>query len=335
MRARGIDISTHQEIYDPSVFKHDFVFIRSTYNIYPDERFTQHAESIAEVPVRGAYHYFSSYAASTDELFWQKQADKYMEVVKEYDFDLYILDFERKHNEPSMRFGAGAKKWLDYVAEQSGKPVILYSNPASYQEYLLPYGQRWMNDYPFWVAQYPYDRVWNERLTDVFSISGGWEPRLPAGHTEWKFWQFSADGNQKGPENGLVRRVWHLTPPAIDLDVFNGTVQDLMDWLNKEHVEVEEDNEDELIDTPPTEPPPVEQPQTPTYAGMTNQNMIDLFYRAAKPFATDYWNHWIKNAGLEYLAVPEENRGKPYTGPKIEDLPGLTNEEKNALLAAM
>ena len=328
MRAQGIDISQYQEGYDASVKKHDFVFLRATINVSTDKNFAKHAESIADVPVRGAYHYLSSYKANSDELFWQEQADYYLDVMSDFDFNLYILDFERKNNNPSMRFGAGAKKWIDYVAQQSGKVVMLYSNPASYQEYLLPYGQRWMNDYPFWVAQYPYDRAWNERLTEVLSVSGGWEPRLPAGHRNWKFWQFSADGNQKGPENGIERKVWHLVPPAVDIDVFNGTVQELMEWLSLEDQGGGEIN-------PPIVEPPVVQPEEPTYAGMTNQDMIDLIFKAAQPSGKHYWNHWVKNAQLEYLAIPEVNRKKPYTGPKIEDLPGLTGNEKNVILAAM
>ena len=326
MRAQGIDISRYQHQYDPTVKEHDFVFIRATIHLATDDRFEQHVESISDVPIRGAYHYFRSIGIS-DPMFWQRQADYYLEVVTPYDLDILILDLERTNNDPSIRFGEGAKRWLDYVAEQSGKMVMLYSNPASYQEYLLHYGQRWMNDYHFWVAQYPFDRRWDEQLNNVYHISGGWQPRLPAGHREWKFWQFSADGNQKGPENGIERKPWHLVPPAVDLDVFNGTVQELMDWLNLEDRETE-------IDSPDVQPPVV-QPEGPTYAGMTNQDMIDLIYRVSQSSGKHYWNHWIKTAGLEYLAVPETNRAKPYTGPKIEDLPGLTDAEKNSMLAAI
>jgi hypothetical protein len=38
-------------------------------------------------------------------------------------------------------------------------------------------------------------------------------------------------------------------------------------------------------------------------------------------------------AGLEFLAVPDENRSLPYMGPRIENLPNLTKEEKGAILA--
>jgi hypothetical protein len=66
---------------------------------------------------------------------------------------------------------------------------------------------------------------------------------------------------------------------------------------------------------------------------MTNQNLINIIFRAAAPYTNDPWNQWIVRAGLTYLAIPEENRKKPYTGPKIKDLPGLTESEKMAILA--
>jgi hypothetical protein len=71
------------------------------------------------------------------------------------------------------------------------------------------------------------------------------------------------------------------------------------------------------------------------YPGVTNQQMVNLIYRAALPFTDDPWGDWIMRAHLEKLAMPNENRGKPYTGPRIEDLPNLMPEEKAAILALL
>jgi hypothetical protein len=76
-------------------------------------------------------------------------------------------------------------------------------------------------------------------------------------------------------------------------------------------------------------------PGEATYPGVINQDMIDFIYEAARPHTLDPWRDWIVRAGLEFLAIPTENRGKPYTGPKVEDLPGLTRREKAAILAVM
>lgn len=316
MRAQGIDISKWQVSYDSTIKAHDFVFIKGTENIGIDPLFEQHAGEIANVPVRGVYHFFRSIGVE-DSMFWKKQADHFLGVVEPHDFDVLFLDFERKNNQPSIRFGEGARQWLDYVKEASGKKTLLYSNPASYQEYLVQYGQKWMNNYDFWVAQYPFDRRWDDQLNNA--ISGDWHPRLPAGHHDWKFWQFSADGNQKGPENGIPRQPWNVVPPAVDLDVFNGTVSQLHSWLGIE----------------PGVDGGVVGGVAATYPGKTNQNMIDYIYEAAAPFTIDPWNDWIVRANLESLAIPDANRYRPYTGPEIKDLPGLTRKEKRAIQAVM
>jgi GH25 family lysozyme M1 (1,4-beta-N-acetylmuramidase) len=235
MRAKGIDISRYQAAYDPYLSngqaldqpQHDFVYIKASEHTSVDARFEQHAGEIEPIAARGAYHYFRSLDIA-DPNFWRRQADFFLETVSPHGFDFLVLDFERTNNQPSMRFGAGAKAWIDYVAEESGVRVLLYTNPASYQEYLLQYGQRWMDGYPFICAQYPF-RGWDDRLQGVYE--GTWEPRLPAGQSSWRFWQFSADGNQKGPENGIRRMPWHLVPPSVDLNVFNGTRAELLAWL--------------------------------------------------------------------------------------------------------
>jgi hypothetical protein len=35
------------------------------------------------------------------------------------------------------------------------------------------------------------------------------------------------------------------------------------------------------------------------------------------------------------MADPEQNRTKPYTGPKVEDLPNLSQDKKDKILAEM
>jgi hypothetical protein len=77
------------------------------------------------------------------------------------------------------------------------------------------------------------------------------------------------------------------------------------------------------------------EPVESTYPGLTNQDMVNLIFRAAAPFTDDPWRDWIVRANLEFLAVPSSNRSKPYSGPRIEDLPNLTEEEKGALLAEL
>ena len=218
MRAQGIDISHWQKDYNPNEKKHDFVFIRAAYGLSKDKKFDQHSASIENVPVRGAYQFLRSNQT------WKSQADKMITMCGD-GFDVLILDLERYGNQRSLSFVTGVKMWLDYVADKTGTPTMLYTNPATYQEYLIPYNQHWMNNYPLWVAQYPY-YGWHDNLTNVYS--GSWNPRLPAGHKDWLLWQFSADGNRKGNENGIPG--WRAD---VDLNVFNGTKDDLLRYFNK------------------------------------------------------------------------------------------------------
>jgi hypothetical protein len=69
----------------------------------------------------------------------------------------------------------------------------------------------------------------------------------------------------------------------------------------------------------------------PTY-NFTNQKMINIFYSAASQLGTHGWP-LIEKADLTYLAIPDSNRTLMYTGPKIEDIATLTNQEKEVILS--
>ena len=69
----------------------------------------------------------------------------------------------------------------------------------------------------------------------------------------------------------------------------------------------------------------------PTYAGITNQDMINIFYDAADALGEDGW-HLVEEAGLEWLA---DDRTSLYYGPLIEEMTGLTSGEKAAMLIAL
>lgn len=224
MRAQGFDISYAQDEYRSEVKKHDFGIIRVCQGTTEDIRFKQHADEIEPVPVKGGYLYLRSINI-TDPMFWLPQVETFLKLLDGKKFHIGMVDFEKKGNSPSMRFAEGARKSLDYINANSDLEGVLYTNPDTYQAWMLQYGQKWMNDYPLMVAQYPFDRKWDDQLNNVYT--GTWHPRLPAGHLAWLFWQFSADGNQKGPENGIPRRAWHVVPPALDLSVFNGTKEQL------------------------------------------------------------------------------------------------------------
>ncbi len=205
-RAHGIDISKWQTSFDASVNPADiqFVIMRASVGMMKDSSFDEMVKSIRPIPVRGAYHYFRS------EWGWQEQAAHFLSLVKNQNFHFFALDIESADNQPSAQFCRDAKRWIDHVAQQTGKRVLLYTNLVIYNTWLTPHGN-WMKDYPLWIAQYWFEPDRNKK------------PALPDGVTEWTFWQYSADGNNMGAAYGVGSK--HL-----DLDVYNGSVEDLQKW---------------------------------------------------------------------------------------------------------
>ena len=208
-RAHGIDVSKWQRYFDPAVNPDDinFIVVRVSYGMKKDEAYDKMLEAIQPIPIRGTYHYFSSGSP------WQMQADHFLDLVRDQGFHFHALDIESGYNKKSAGFALQAEKWMQYVADATGQRVLLYTNPSIYNTWLKPYGD-WMSEWPLWIAQY-----WNEPHRDK-------NPGLPRGVTEWKFYQYSADAppNGKGKEYGVGST-------NIDLNVYNGTVAELREWL--------------------------------------------------------------------------------------------------------
>jgi hypothetical protein len=70
------------------------------------------------------------------------------------------------------------------------------------------------------------------------------------------------------------------------------------------------------------------------YPGLVNQDMINIFYRAAAQFDENGWN-WITGEGLGYMAATRQMRYQPYKGPAIEDLSTLGDDKHQAMLDAL
>jgi lysozyme len=79
------------------------------------------------------------------------------------------------------------------------------------------------------------------------------------------------------------------------------------------------------------DPPPAAQA---TYPGLSNQDMINVFYRAGRLLGRPGWG-LLAAAGLAHLAQSAETRNSPYTGLRVEDISGLGEPEREALLGAM
>jgi GH25 family lysozyme M1 (1,4-beta-N-acetylmuramidase) len=209
-RPHGIDISKYDLSFDPSLATHqlDFVIQRVSYGLRKDEAFDSLFTGVQKIPLRMGYHYINS------GIDYKVQADKFLEYSAVAGFLASACDFEGYANTLTVDFGYECWKWLDYVAQRTGKPVILYTGKYLYEQYLKPAETKYKIDWskiPLWIAQYP----------SVPNLDGS--PVLPAGRTSWTFWQYSSKGN--GSFYGTGRSY------ALDLDIFNGSLSDLYSFL--------------------------------------------------------------------------------------------------------
>lgn len=210
-RAHGIDISKYDSFFLPDQIKSqlDFAIQRISYGVTRDEFFLTLVDGVMQIPIRGGYHYLSSWYT------WREQADKYLDRIAPYDYHFHVCDFEGAFNTLSTGFAFSAWEWIHYIQRNTGKPCLLYTNPALYNEYIYPsqmkFGVNW-NDVDLWEAQY------------YFLPSPDGNPTTPTGRTKpWKLWQYTPKGD--GTLYGVKRDY------ACDLNVYNGPLTQMREWL--------------------------------------------------------------------------------------------------------
>lgn len=193
----GIDISHYQGKIDWKKLLQNkqkatplhFVFMKATEGgDHSDTTFTANFANAREHGfIRGAYHF---YIPSTDAL---KQADFFIRTVKLDTGDLPpVLDVEVTGKKKIPELQQGIKRWLDCVESHYGVKPILYTSYKFKTRYL---NDSIFNTYPYWIAHYYVDSV---------EYRG-----------KWDFWQHTDAGKVSGIEED------------VDLNVFNGTLEDL------------------------------------------------------------------------------------------------------------
>jgi len=193
----GIDISHYQGNIDwerlasskTSRFPVHFVFMKATEGAdHADETFPFNFDQARRHGfIRGAYHFFSP---RTDPV---RQADFFIRNVRLAVGDLPpVLDVENVGKNTPGELKTAVKIWLDCIEAHYGVKPLLYT---SYK-----FKNRYLNDsifsaYPYWIAHYYVDSVKYEG--------------------PWHFWQHTDAGNVPGIKE------------EVDLDVFNGTLEQL------------------------------------------------------------------------------------------------------------
>lgn len=222
-RAQGIDGSHWwgKFVFEQAVKPVHFIILKATEGITMiDMALRVNWEGARQVPVRGMYHYQRS------GMSWVTQAEFFLRTVALYDIQILALDVEKYGNEAV--FAPNATGQADtffsdmfriiehWRYRQPGKRVILYTNHDIYQNYLYPailrvyglQGKLWLDELKIWIANY-----------NGQGVDG--EPTMPINRRAgWTFWQYSDAGRKED----------YGTQGAVDLNVFNGTVEQLHAW---------------------------------------------------------------------------------------------------------
>lgn len=199
----GIDISHYQGKIDWELLTHNreaqfpihFIFLKATEGgDHGDDTFTQNFGQARKYGfIRGAYHYF---IPKTDA---RKQADFFIRTVQLAKGDLPpVLDVETTGKQSPQELKTAVKTWLDRVEAHYGVKPILYTSYKFKKRYL---SDSIFNAYPYWIAHYYVDSVRYEG--------------------KWHFWQHTDVGTVPGIEE------------EVDLNVFNGTMEELLELTLK------------------------------------------------------------------------------------------------------
>lgn len=192
---RGVDVSSYQGVIDWKVLASQnlsFAFIKATEgSSHVDPYFSRNFEAAVKQGLRvSAYHFFSFQSMG------KTQADNYIRTVEKKDNMLPpVVDFEFYSGMPNPlppieETRKQLSDLLSFLENYYGMKPIIYATKRSYKKYLKGY----FDEYDFWMR-------------DIY-----FEPSA-----EWKFWQYSNRGLLNGYKG---------SEKYIDLDVFNGTMDD-------------------------------------------------------------------------------------------------------------
>jgi hypothetical protein len=178
----------------------------------------------------------------------------------------------------------------------------------------------WAPNYDLWVASWPMKKS----VPTVTQIEQAqFKPIMPKSWNKWLFWQYSGDAAAVpgiSTTNGAAA--------IVDLDVFNGTPDDLR-ALARMPAPVAQIGTATTLPGPRPDPTPGPAPAVGPELKLpdprvTNQIMINAFSHA---FGAGYWDVVLR-AGLGSIA---DQRLAAYGGPAIQALVNLTDMEQAAV----
>jgi lysozyme len=197
----GVDVSYYQgDITWPRVYRAGvrFAFIRAYdgVDVFDAQFIANWNGAKAAGLLRGAYQYFRPTVSPIE------QADALVRVLRTYgEGELPpVLDIETLDGRTLAEVAAAARLWIDRVRAELHVEPIVYTNPGMWAwRPAIELGTQ-----PLWLAHYTSQC-----------------PVIPAPWVRWTFWQYTDAGQVPGIGG------------SVDLDVFDGTVDDLRRRLGR------------------------------------------------------------------------------------------------------
>ncbi len=262
--ALGVDVSLWQPNVDWAALRNagvSFAFAKATEaDNVTDPQFAKNWPGMkAAGVVRGAYHFFRP---AKDPL---KQAAFFTNTAKLEAGDLPLaLDLESSGNLAPGPLVQSILACLNEIERLSGRRPIIYTGPNFWNTSVAaPNPPDWAAGYALWIANY----------------TSGPKPTVPKGWTDWKLWQYTESGKFPGLTGNF------------DLDRFNGTVADLVQWVGLS-----------AQPQPAAQAQPQLQPQPAADSGLAPKDLIANYIQALNARDFDGLMALYKPAGLHSAA---------------------------------
>jgi lysozyme len=239
----GIDVSKWQGLMNWETAKNagaNYAFIRAGSCTYADGTNYTDYEFIRNSTIAPLYMPVGYYWYYRPKHSYKSQAEYFVNLTSSVANHMpLVCDIETNDGLEFYYVEKNLKLFLDELESLTGKKPLIYTNIGFWHENIYSNVNK-----PIWAVE---KDLW------VANFTTATEPRIPITWREkdWLFWQFSADGNERGEEFGVPREPG-APPPSIDLNRFNGTIDEFNAYI--EGIVVEPPPE------PPVEPEPPEPP---------------------------------------------------------------------------
>ena len=211
MQAPGWDISKYEIVTDweAACAQYNFFVLRATVgDYYTDPTFVPYWDGLTgQGVIKGAYHVVAPADGYGRRITAEQQMSRFLEVVGERHPDIpWILDCELDRGQSKAYITDLLLECVDILKAHSPRMPIIYSRASWWDVYVNP------------SVVWPQCDLWAARYAS--GLTGPWSDGKYKFRdwTTWKFWQWSTSGVVPGIDG------------YVDLNVFNGTVNDLGDY---------------------------------------------------------------------------------------------------------